>query len=103
MDDEMHPEEDGVNLGSVDEDNDEYGDDENSDVFSSQNPAKIRRIFRNLLSPLSKNRTKAYKEASREIYAQICSILGVSSEGLSKKNLHNRLIHKVFHRARCMF
>ncbi len=64
--------------------------------FLTQPPAKVRRILRNLLSHLSSDRVKAFREASRSTYLEICSKLAIVADvTMSKSKLHDAVVSKV--------
>ncbi|KJA13951.1 hypothetical protein HYPSUDRAFT_150983 [Hypholoma sublateritium FD-334 SS-4] len=64
--------------------------------FVAHNPGKVRRILRNLLSNLPSDRKKAYREANKSIYLNICSILALELDvALSKSELHNAILFKI--------
>lgn len=67
----------------------------NSSYFKTQNPQRISRIIRNLLSPLPEDNTKAFREANRVIYLDVCLILGLESRTMSKGSLHDRVVTAV--------
>lgn len=63
--------------------------------FALQDPKKISRIIRNLLSPLPVDKTKANREANRSIYMDICSILSIDLHESSKATMYNAIIAEV--------
>lgn len=68
-----------------------------STPFATQNSGKVRRILRNLLSNLSSDRKKAYREANKFIYLDICSILAIEVDAtMSKSELHDVILLKVY-------
>ncbi len=64
--------------------------------FATQNPGKVRRILRNLLSHLPSDRIKAFREANKAIYLDICLMLAIETDAeMSKTELHDAVLFKV--------